>query len=121
MKKKKETPEETRQKLCDGLIESIRRYDELLLHGGQDPFYPDGVNLNLVRNHIIYYRRELLQLCKAWDLRLPEECFIPVPEQIDNGYMASLNQTDRVKRLQTSGYILTTQKPKKRNTQLCFF
>ena len=31
-------------------------------HGGSDPNYDDGVNMNLTRNHIIYYKNELEDL-----------------------------------------------------------
>ena len=32
------------------------QWDELFTKGGSDPFWTDGSNLNLVRNHIIYYK-----------------------------------------------------------------
>ena len=121
MKKKNETPEKKRKILCDELNASIREYNNLLLYGGQDPFYPDGVNLNLVRNHIFYHRNALLKLCKEHNLQIPEECFLPVPEEVDIGYMANLAQSDRVKRLQQMGYKLTLKKPQQENNQLCFF
>lgn len=37
-------------------------WNTLKEHGGSDPFWPDGVNMNLVRNHIIYYLRQLQEL-----------------------------------------------------------
>jgi len=38
------------------LRQEYERWDQLFYHGGQDPFWTDGANLNLVRNHIISCR-----------------------------------------------------------------
>ena len=35
------------------------RWDDIKKNGCSDPAWPDGVNLNLVRNHIIYFYRFL--------------------------------------------------------------
>ncbi len=35
------------------------RWDELFTKGGSDPFWTDGVNLELTRNHILYYKAQL--------------------------------------------------------------
>lgn len=108
--KKKQTPEQELR----GLIESLRRefsqHASLKEYGGQDPFYPDGVNMNLVRNHIIYDKRKILELCSENGFELPDEYFIPTPDKVDNGYMANLNQKERVKRLIQHGDKLTTKK-----------
>ena len=42
--------------------ESVARWNHLLKHGGSDPFWPDGTNMNLVRNHVIYYLHEIAEL-----------------------------------------------------------
>ena len=34
-------------------------YEKLRVHGGQDPFWSDGVNMNLCRNHVIYLRKRI--------------------------------------------------------------
>jgi hypothetical protein len=61
-------------------------WQALYTHGGQDPFHEDGVNMNLVRNHILYYRRQIEESFP------PEEYPIaykqPVPEEVENSYMA---------------------------------
>lgn len=56
------------------LINEYNRWNELFLHGGADPFWEDGCNLNLVRNHIIWYKyrmqEELEQMpeCYSWEI-----------------------------------------------------
>ena len=41
------------------LEKDFARWDEINKHGCNDPFWSDGVNMNLVRNHIIYHYRLL--------------------------------------------------------------
>lgn len=38
------------------------RWNHLREHGGSDPFWSDGVNMNLVRNHIIYHLMKIQEL-----------------------------------------------------------
>ncbi|AEG14512.1 hypothetical protein Desku_0913 [Desulfofundulus kuznetsovii DSM 6115] len=70
------------------LKERFERHAEILAKGTTDPFYPDGVNANLVRNHILYYRKRLEEICSQSFLALPEIYFRPVPEPVDESYMA---------------------------------
>lgn len=57
-------------------------------HGGQDPFWQDGANMNLIRNHMISYKNDMQRLCAAEGWQLPEEYFIPLPDVVDDTYMA---------------------------------
>ena len=41
------------------LEKAYAQWESLYKQGGSDPFYPDGVNLNLVRNHILYFKRQI--------------------------------------------------------------
>lgn len=41
------------------LEKDYARWDYLYKHGGSDPSWEDGVNLNLIRSHIIYYMKKL--------------------------------------------------------------
>lgn len=65
------------------LIDSFARWDHLYVYGGQDPFWADGCNLNLLRNHILHYRKELEKL-----EYFPEIYSKDVPPEVDNDYMA---------------------------------
>lgn len=72
-----------RKQLEEDLIESHRRWEELYTKGGHDPFWPDGCNLELVRNHIIYYRTRMEKLNFY-----PEIYNKEVPQNVDRNYMA---------------------------------
>lgn len=80
-KKEKETPEGIAKKIKD----SFSHWEDLHKNGGTDPFFADGTNLNLVRNHILYYQLELKKLCKANKVRpcLPEAKLKPPKKQKD--------------------------------------
>ena len=63
----------TAEKLGKELRDSYERWNHILQNGAGDPFWEDGSNMNLVRNHIIYYKRQ----CEAELLpdEYPEEYF----------------------------------------------
>lgn len=69
------------------LEQAYERWDFLREHGGSDPFWPDGVSMNLVRNHIIYYKN---QLAKQEDtlFGLPDAYYKETPPETDCNYMA---------------------------------
>lgn len=66
------------------LRQEHERWNQLFSHGGQDPAWPDGVNLNLVRNHIIACRK----LLEQEGGEMPEEYGWPVPPELPKDYMA---------------------------------
>ena len=37
------------------LEKEYAQWDEVFTNGGSDPFWTDGVGLDLIRNHILYY------------------------------------------------------------------
>lgn len=74
-------------------------WNTLKEHGGSDPFWPDGTNMNLVRNHIIYYIRQIQELRQdSMQLTMfdtspgsPSESILEdkrIPPMVDNNYMA---------------------------------
>ena len=68
------------------LEKAYAQWESLYRQGGSDPFYPDGVNLNLVRNHILYFKRQIEEtqpLYKNTELFQRE-----LPPQVEDGYMA---------------------------------
>ncbi|MDR2163278.1 MAG: hypothetical protein LBO70_04975 [Clostridiales Family XIII bacterium] len=83
MKKKKE---DLGQSLCD----EYARWEHLNEYGGHDPFYSDGVNMNLVRNHIIYYKRQIKESCDEGSY--PDAYYRPLPPEADHGYIARKNE-----------------------------
>lgn len=117
----KTTPEQQIDECCKRIKEEIDHWKDTNEYGCHDPFWPDGCNMNLVRNHIIYYRRKIEELCRIHDVRLPSEYYLPVPPEVDNEYMASMKQKERVQRLKQSGNNLTNKKVKYDDFQLALF
>ncbi len=57
-------------------------------YGGHDPNWPDGSNMFLIRNHIIYYKRQMKELCEQIGCELPECYAEALPPEVDRNYMA---------------------------------
>ena len=74
------------ENLLEELKKAYAQWESLYKQGGSDPFYPDGVNLNLVRNHILYFKRQIEEtqpLYKNTEVYRRE-----LPPQVEDGYMA---------------------------------
>ncbi len=63
------------------------RWDELFTKGGSNPFWSDGVSLNLVRNHILYDKEQLEKQENSL-FGLPEIYYREIPPEVDSNYMA---------------------------------
>ncbi|MDD4492828.1 MAG: hypothetical protein PHV32_00515 [Eubacteriales bacterium] len=74
------------------LAERFTRWDFLYQHGCSDPTWSDGVNLNLVRNHIIYYKNKLEDSCS--DNAYPDIYYWDTPPEVNQNYMA---RTDEIR------------------------
>ena len=74
------------------LEERFERWDEIYINGCRDPFWPDGINLNLIRNHIRYYKEELEK--SITDAEYPPIYYRDIPPKVDAGYMA---RTEEIK------------------------
>lgn len=70
------------------LIREYERWEYLKEYGGSDPFYDDATNMNLVRNHILYAKRQLEEKYGADRSKYPESYFREVPPETERGYMA---------------------------------
>ena len=72
------------------LEKAYAHWQDLYEHGGSDPTWPDGVNLNLVRNHIINYKRQIEETCPLY---MSHELYQrPLPPEVDNNYMARADE-----------------------------
>ncbi|OCN00408.1 hypothetical protein A7X67_16215 [Clostridium sp. W14A] len=72
------------------LQRAFDQWDALHEHGGHDPFWSDGVNLNLERNHILYYKGRI-----EWELPPKDYPAIyqrPTPPQMPDDYMARADE-----------------------------
>lgn len=86
--RKKKTPKELYDQLVKELEQSYDRWNEIYQSGGSDPFWPDGVNLNLVHNHILYYGKQIAELSTKHGFPLPDSFDLPMPPEVDTDYMA---------------------------------
>ena len=105
----------------EGIAGSLNCWVYINGNGCNDPSYADGCNMNLVRNHILYYKNKILEICNREGFAVPEEYYLPVPPEVDNNFMANLKQKDRVGRLRQHGNVLVTGKVSFDRTQLGLF
>jgi len=63
------------------------RWDELFTKGGSDPFWTNGVNLELTRSHILYYKAQLAKQENSL-FGLPDIYYRETPPEVDIDYMA---------------------------------
>lgn len=117
---KKKTLEQELQELCKHVRQEIEIWEYINQNGCNDPFWADGTNMNLTRNHIIYDKQQISKICEQYGIPIPEEMYLPTPLEVDNYYMASLKQKDRVKRI-GDGDRITTKKNKYDRWQLSLF
>ena len=72
------------------LKQSHERWAYIFEHGTADPFWEDGCNLNLVRNHIINGRCRIEEECAPEDY--PAIYFKEVPPEVEPSYMARADE-----------------------------
>lgn len=83
MGKKKE-----KENLAEELAKSFERWEYLKKHGGSDPFYADGGSMNLVRNHIMYYKNAMVEQYGTDYEKYPEIFYRELPPEVKDNYMA---------------------------------
>lgn len=83
MGKKKE-----KENLAEKLEEAFKEWEYLKEHGGSDPFYADGTNMNLVRNHIMYYKNRMVEEYGRDYEKYPEIFYREAPPEVKDSYMA---------------------------------
>ena len=94
-----QTAEDKVQECYKNIRREIEHWKAINQNGCNDPFWSDGCNMNLTRNHIIYYQRQLKEICIENEMPLPDEYYLAVPPEVDANYMANLKQKERVKRI----------------------
>ncbi|MBR6982104.1 MAG: hypothetical protein IKH75_01000 [Ruminococcus sp.] len=48
--------------LNDQIDKAVAHWHDIEKNGCSDPFWPDGLNMNLVRNHVIWYLTQIKEL-----------------------------------------------------------
>lgn len=90
--------------LSKSLEERFDRWEHLKEYGGSDPFWEDGCNMNLVRNHISFSKREIKEMCDKEGSKLPEIYSRETPPEVDNNYMARANEIRKNAKLALEKY-----------------
>ena len=62
-------------------------WNEIAEHGCSDPFWPDGVNMNLIRNHIVFLKDQILAQAKEEKKLIPREFYWVLPPEVPEEYM----------------------------------
>ena len=91
MSKKKNTL--SIQDITNNLIDRYNRWKHIYLNGCSDPFWEDGVNINLVRNHILYYKRLLEETLRDNFIGYPDVYYFPEPPELPYNFMAKDRKT----------------------------
>ena len=86
MAKKKKTAAEELKELVEDCAERYTRWHTLRTEGGSDPFWSDGVNLNLLRNHIKYAKHQINEHCAKHGLVIPAIYYRPMPPEMPNDF-----------------------------------
>lgn len=87
------------ESLAKDLSASFRQWEYLHEYGGSDPFHSDGTNLNLVRNHILSYKRQIEKYIEKEDEEpslfrssFPDIYYKDTPPIVPYSYMARANE-----------------------------
>lgn len=106
------------ERLRKDIITEIQHWKDINENGCSDPFWPDGYNMNLTRNHIIYAKYQISEICLNENRPLPEEYYLPTPPKVPDKYMANLKNERRV---QMIGAGITTGKNRYDELQMSLF
>ena len=74
------------EELVRELERDYARWEQVYMAGSKDPFWPDGVNANLCRDHILCGKRRIRELYP--DAEMPEIYYWPLPQKLPAEYMA---------------------------------
>lgn len=102
--RKRDGPKERLKQTVKDCLERYQHWQKLYEDGGSDPFYTDGVNLALVRNHIIYYKKQMEEACLALACDLPDVYFRTLPPEVPEGYMAKPDEIRQAARETLAAY-----------------
>ncbi|MBP5604268.1 MAG: hypothetical protein J6X60_01815 [Ruminiclostridium sp.] len=76
--------------LTRSLQDSFDRWDQLNKYGGSDPCWADGINMNLVRSHIMYYKSQMEN--KYGSGEYPDIYYRETPSEVPPDFMANPEQ-----------------------------
>ena len=79
MARKKKTPQEELREAVNSCYERYHRWEKARKNGVPDPYWCDGMNLNLLRNHISYEKGKIRNICEKHKLPFPAIFYRPLP------------------------------------------
>ena len=89
----------TLEALTQCLEREFKHWEHLYTYGGYDPFYADGSNLNLVRNHILSFKRQMERFMEKEEQELtlfassyPDVYYKETPPEVSDDYMARADE-----------------------------
>jgi hypothetical protein len=97
---KKESTREQIMEQATEIRQETQNWESIHKSGCSDPFWPDGVNLNLIHNHICYEKDEIRRLCKESEEAPPPEFYFPTPPIVDENFFAVPN-SERAKKIKS--------------------
>lgn len=110
MKSEKELRKELKA-CCEDMRKELAHWQEIKECGCYDPLWPDGANMNLVRNHILYDKRRILEITGLLNIAIPDAYYqVETPPKVPDNYLAK-NGEYFAMRKQTQrklGYKITT-------------
>lgn len=93
----------TVQQIQTEIDQEFQRWNIIARNGCQDPIWPDGVNMNLVRNHISYWYKLLDEKLETdtqtslFESPSREAMRRPIPPKVPDQYMvAGCKHSDRL-------------------------
>ncbi len=89
MAKRKLMPAQELQQHIDRLAERYARWERERRDGCLDPFWSDGDNLNLVRNHIRYEKQQIRLTCDKFALTIPAIYYRPLPPEMPRDFFST--------------------------------
>lgn len=85
------SPDKLMEAYSVGLAERFEAYRKISESGCSDPFWTDGVNMNLCRNHIIHLKGCIEALVEKFGMKVPDEFYLPTPPEVDQKFMVKKN------------------------------
>ena len=114
MAKRKLTPAQQLREHVNKLAERYAHWEQERRDGCVDPNWSDGVNLNLVRNHIINFKRQIRRTCDNFNLPIPAIYFKALPPEMPADFFVTDGKNynpNRVSRIMNLRGIESEPKP----------
>lgn len=75
------------QELVKKIRDNYKWWNDIAQHGCSDPFWEDGCNLNLIRNHIISLKSQIIGQAEEEMEQIPQEVYWALPPEVPDTFM----------------------------------